>query len=158
LRQGEGSGTGQRVGGLVNKQHTANAAGNARGKGEWREAPWPGRAAALVGAEMSGCAGHPGADVTAPAGLRIVLLTADPAAVAIAGQSVLTAQVENPGGGELTYSWTAYQGPIVAQGPRALYYGSACCLGTDQVVLQVRNGRGEQDTRLITMTVHPAGG
>jgi Flp pilus assembly protein TadG len=111
--------------------------------------------AALAAAGLAGCAGQQAAGLTAPQGLRIVALAADPDTVAIGAQSVLTAQVENPGGGELTYTWAAYQGPIVAQGPRALYYGSVCCTGTDQVVLQVRDARGEQDTKLITMTVYP---
>src|SRR5437870_5609799 len=104
-----------------------------------------------------GCARGPGGGATSPAaGLRIVSVTADPDTVSIYGQSVLTSAVDNPRGGALSYGWSAYRGSIVEQGPSARYFGSPnCCLGTDWVLLTVRNDRGEQDTHLLTMTVLP---
>jgi hypothetical protein len=91
---------------------------------------------------------------SAPTGsLEIVSVTADPDTVPISGQSNLSCTVDNPSGGELTYSWQAYRGSIAGNGSTARYFGSYCCAGTDWVYVVVRNERGEQDTQLHIMTV-----
>lgn len=112
-------------------------------------------AAALVAVAAAGCIRRQSAAVAAPGTLRIVSLTAEPDSIYLNEQSVITAEVENPEGGELTYAWQAYRGSLIGQGDHALYYGAYCCAGTDWVVLQVRNESGESDTRLVVMTVYP---
>lgn len=91
---------------------------------------------------------------SAPSGsLEIVSVTADPDTVPLYGQSNLSCVVDNPSGGELTYSWQAYRGSVVGEGATARYFGSYCCAGTDWVYVIVRNPQGEQDTQLHIMTV-----
>jgi hypothetical protein len=111
--------------------------------------------AAALALAAPGCISRKVSAVTAPGSLRIISLAATPDRVYLGEESVITAEVDNPGGGELTYSWQAYSGSVVGRGARAYYYGAYCCMGTDWVVLQVRNERDERDTKLVVLTVYP---
>jgi hypothetical protein len=103
-----------------------------------------------------GCVSRKVSEIAAPGEMRIVSLTAEPDTVYLNQQSRVVAVVDNPEGGALTYSWSAYQGAIGGSGPEVLYLGSYCCAGTDWVVLTVRNEeRDEAITQVLVMTVFP---
>ncbi|MEO5618082.1 MAG: hypothetical protein ABIS67_09940 [Candidatus Eisenbacteria bacterium] len=102
---------------------------------------------------LTGCISRKFAPATQSGALRIASLTADPDTIFINQQSLITAQIDNPSGSGLTYSWTASRGSVVGDGPSARYFGSYCCAGTDWVVLLVRNDDDERDTKLLVMTV-----
>lgn len=102
----------------------------------------------------AGCVSRKVAPGSTPGALRILSLTAEPETIFVDEQSVLTATVDNPSGSPVTYSWAAAQGSINGDGPSARYFGSYCCALTDYVVLTVRNGLDEKDTKLKVLTVY----
>lgn len=85
--------------------------------------------------------------------LHISNVSAVPMTVPVNGESALTASVDNPSGGKLTYAWAAHGGTVIPDGNKARYFGGTCCTSTDVVALTVRNEKGETDTHLITLNV-----
>jgi hypothetical protein len=85
--------------------------------------------------------------------LHITNVSAVPMTVPVNGESDLTASVDNPAGGKLTYAWEAHGGTVIPSGAKALYFGATCCTSTDVVALTVKNEKGETDTHLVTLTV-----
>src|SRR5262245_32761669 len=79
--------------------------------------------------------------------LHIPNVSAVPPIVPPKGESALTAAVDNPAGGKLTYTWAAHSGTVIANGAKATYLGESCCLSSDVVALTVQNENGEKDTR-----------
>jgi hypothetical protein len=118
--------------------------------------PWLLLLALCASLPLSSCVSRKVSEIAAPGELRIVSLTAEPDSIYLNQQSRIVADVENPDGGALTYSWTAYQGAVAGIGPEVVYVGSYCCAGTDWVILTVRNEeRDEAVTQVIVMTVFP---
>jgi hypothetical protein len=85
--------------------------------------------------------------------LHISNVSAIPTTVPVNGESALTATVDNPSGGKLTYAWAAHGGTVIPDGSKARYLGGACCTTTDVVAVTVKNEKGESDTRMITLIV-----
>jgi len=85
--------------------------------------------------------------------LHITNVTAVPPIVPPKGESALTAAVDDPSGGKLTYTWAAHSGTLIADGAKATYLGESCCLSSDVVAVTVQNEKGEKDTRLLSLTV-----
>lgn len=85
--------------------------------------------------------------------LHITNVTAVPPIVPPKGESALTAAVDNPSGGKLTYTWAAHSGTVIADGANARYLGETCCLSSDVVAVTVQNEKGEKDTHLLPLTV-----
>ena len=85
--------------------------------------------------------------------LHISNVSAVPMTVPVNGESALTAKVDNPSGGKLTYAWAAHGGTVIPDGSKARYFGGTCCTSTDVVALTVKNEKGETDTHLITLNV-----
>jgi hypothetical protein len=85
--------------------------------------------------------------------LHISNISAVPPIVPVNGESALTANVDNPSGSKLTYTWAARGGNVIPSGATARYLGGACCTSTDVVALTVKNAKGETDTKMITLDV-----
>jgi len=85
--------------------------------------------------------------------LHISNVSAVPMTVPVNGESALTASVENPSGGKLTYVWAAHGGTVIPDGNTARYFGATCCTSTDVVAVIVKNEKGETDTHLLTLNV-----
>jgi hypothetical protein len=85
--------------------------------------------------------------------LHITNVSAVPMTVPVNGTSALTAAVDNPSGGKLTYAWAAHAGTVIPDGSKARYFGGACCTSTDVIAVTVKNEKGETDTHLLTLNV-----
>lgn len=102
----------------------------------------------------SGCVSRKLAPTAVAGDLHIVSISADPNPVPLYGESTVQAAVDNPNGGAVEYTWTAYRGSVAGNGPTVHYFSAYCCSGTDFIGLIVRNDRGEQDTKIFPITVN----
>lgn len=109
----------------------------------------------VAGLASAGCVSRKLAPTATAGDLHIVSIVADPNPVALYGQATVQATVDNPRGGALEYTWTAYRGSVVGDGATAHYISSYCCTGTDLIALVVRDDRGEQDTQIFSIFVLP---
>jgi len=106
----------------------------------------------LVSLTSAGCA-FSLAFVSPNLKLKITNVSAVPIPVPVNGESALTAKVDNPSGGKLTYTWTAHGGTMIGNGASARYLVGACCTSTDVVALVVKDEKGNTDTHLMTLEV-----
>jgi hypothetical protein len=103
----------------------------------------------------TGCVERKASSVSGPASVDIVSITASPDTISIGQQSIITAVIDNPAGGELKYQWHAYRGSLNGTGTEVRYFGAYCCLGTDFVILTVTDPDGGRVTGQITLHVLP---
>jgi hypothetical protein len=85
--------------------------------------------------------------------LHVSNISAVPLTVPVNGESALTATVDNPSGGSVTYTWAAHAGTVIPNGAKARYLAGACCTSTDIVAVTVKNAKGETDSHTITLNV-----
>jgi hypothetical protein len=107
---------------------------------------------------LNGCVERKASSVTGSGSVDIVSISASPDTIFINQQSMVTAVVDNPMGGELSYSWQAYRGTIAGDGPQVRYFGSYCCSGTDWVVLTITDDEGGKVSESVILYVIPVEG
>ena len=81
-------------------------------------------------------------------------LTADPPSIQVGSSCTLTVEAEDPGGGPLTYQWSASAGDIIGQGASVRYTASFCCTGSNRVKVTVKNNRGGSASQSIDVYVN----
>jgi hypothetical protein len=81
-------------------------------------------------------------------------LTADPPVIQVGSSCTLTVEAEDPGGGPLTYQWSASAGDIIGQGASVRYTASFCCTGSNRVKVTVKNNRGGSASQSIDVYVN----